>query len=295
MQQCDTPYCGKLIPSARLKRPIKGYYFCGQCRDEHSYRVLVAQADHDAPIKDILLQASTFRSAEGMAAYIGVSFVTIYHWIRRYFNLSFQEFRRQHICKNGLRGKCYLLDIRRSSYTRHDYVLKKIRSKRYCACINALEGDLIMTNAPVDVVQSLMRGMPKIEQISDDKYALVPDPIKASRLRPIYFDLHQVLPVRKRTARKKKTPARSGLSFFDKLLLALHEMGGRADVGDLRQRILTNEGKPARKNNTRREVYRHPDLLRFDDKDSQQMMLTNEGSVHAEKLMADQGKSAAII
>jgi hypothetical protein len=119
-----------------------------------------------------------------MADYIGVSFVTMYHWIKRYYGMTFQQFRRSHICKSD---KCYLLNIKRSSYSRHDYILKKIRDKRYCACINALERDHIMTNAPVGVISSILVGRPKISKISDNVFAVMPNPVRfPHKLFPVY-------------------------------------------------------------------------------------------------------------
>lgn len=184
MTKCRTPYCTNTI-GLSAKPKIREYIFCNDCKQEHSYAVLVVQADLKVPIKEALLDARIFKTASGMGDYLGVSFVTIYNWIRRYFGLSFQEFKRQYICKST---KCYLLNIERSSYSRHDYVLKKIRFNRYCACINALDRDHIMTNAPVSVVSAILRGSPKIVKVSDTLFSLAPQPVKFNNLTPVYFD-----------------------------------------------------------------------------------------------------------
>lgn len=180
---CSTPYCKNSVQVfAAVNRK---YVFCDKCREEHSYHALVVQVDHEKPVQDAIMDAKIFKTASGMADYLGVSFVTLYHWLKKYYNLSFQEFKRIHICKST---KCYLLNIERSSYSRHDYVLKKIRARRYCACINSLEKDHIMTNAPVSVVAEILRGAPRIEQISDRIFALAPTPIYFSGLpTPIYL------------------------------------------------------------------------------------------------------------
>ena len=181
---CDTPYCNNTILSEDTLIPGRSYVFCPSCRAEHpSLRVLKAQVEHDQPIKDIILDARIFQSCNGMADYVGVSFVTMYKWITQYFGMTFQEFRREYICNSS---KCYLLNIKRSSYSRNDYILKKIRSRgRYCACINALEPDHIMTNCPPTEISDILRGYPNIKRISDNLFALASKPAHFWPVRPI--------------------------------------------------------------------------------------------------------------
>jgi len=181
--KCKTPYCDAIVQVA-VKPKYKEYVFCDQCKKEHSLAVLQVQADLKMPIKEALLDARIFRTASLIGDFMGVSFVTIYAWVRKYYNMSFQEFRRTYICRST---KCYLLNIERSSYSRGDYALRKIRSQRYCACVNALEKNFIMTNAPVSVISQIFRGAPKVVQISDSIFSLAPQPVKFTRLFPIYF------------------------------------------------------------------------------------------------------------
>ncbi len=182
--KCKTPYCSALVTCA-VKPRYKEYVFCDQCKKEHSLAVLQVQADLKMPIRDALLDAAkVFKSAANLGDFCGVSFVTIYSWVKKYFSQSFQEFRRQYICKSS---RCYLLNLERSSYSRLDYALKKIRLQRYCACVNALEKNYIMTNAPVSVISQILRGSPRVVQISDSVFSLAPQPIKFSRVFPIYF------------------------------------------------------------------------------------------------------------
>jgi hypothetical protein len=182
--KCKTPYCSALVTCA-VKPRYKEYVFCDQCKKEHSLAVLQVQADLKMPIKEAILDARIFRTADGMSAYLGISFVSLYSWVRKYFSQSFQEFRRQYICKSSTR--CYLLNVERSSYSRSDYALRKIRSQRYCACVNALEKNYIMTNAPISVVSQIFRGAPKVVQISDSVFSLAPQPIFFRSIKPIYF------------------------------------------------------------------------------------------------------------
>ena len=291
---CDSPGCSNPLSDDGFRRGSTGYDFCEECKRLHSYRVLLTQVYHEEPIVDVLLAASKFKTASGMAAYIGVSFVTIYHWIKRYYNCTFQEFRRTYICKN--RGKqCYLLDITRSSYSRHDYVLKKIRSKRYCACINALENNLIMTNAPISVVQSILRGRPAISQISDGKFALVPLPIYFSNVKtPVYFEMQvkQHVQKKRRPQHRRKVVQREvmcgeALSFRQRVFVTLHRLGGHVPVARLVEHLRTLGGSIPRANNTRREVYRNKGLLEFDPSDSRVMTLTQSGEKEALSILAD--------
>jgi hypothetical protein len=181
--KCRTPYCqNTLVLATRPK--YKEYNFCSACKKEHSLAVLQVQADLKMPIKEVLIEARLFRTANLMGDYLGVSFVTLYNWVRKYYGMSFQEFRRQYICKSN---RCYLLNIERSSYSRNDYVLRKVRAQRYCACVNALEKNYIMTNAPASVISQILRGSPKVVRVSDSVFSLAPQPVRFKHLSPVYF------------------------------------------------------------------------------------------------------------
>jgi len=186
---CNNYNCDNtiLVPFALLES--RDYFFCPECLAEHSHRALVAQAEHEKSIQEIIIDAAFFKTASNMAAYIGISFVTMYHWIKKYFDMSFQEFKRTYICKSD---KCYLIDIKNSSYSRNDYVLKKIKNRRYCACLNSLEPNHIMTNAPLSLLQSIIRGRPVVERISDGFFSLGVTPVKDFSLTPIYSDINYV-------------------------------------------------------------------------------------------------------
>jgi len=188
---CCTPYCINKI-AVKESEENSSYIFCPDCKKDRSTSVLKAQVDHGKKIEEVILDARLFKSANAMADYIGISFVTMYNWIEKFFNMSFQEFRRTYICKSK---KCYFLDIKRSAYSRNDYILKKIRSIHgYCACINSLQPNQIMTNCPPNTVSSILRGYPKINKISDNLFALAPKPILFNKMCPIFFK-QKVFPV----------------------------------------------------------------------------------------------------
>lgn len=181
---CSTPYCNNQM---LINEGYSGEYsFCPECKEQHSKKVLKLQAEHGKTVQEAILDSRIFNTANGMADYLGVSFVTMYNWIRQYFGMSFQEFRRKYLCKSS---KCYLLNIERSSYSRNDYILKKIRiSGNYCACINSLESNYIMTNCPQSVVSSILRGRPKIAKISNTCFVLIPEPIKIFNIIPVKLE-----------------------------------------------------------------------------------------------------------
>jgi hypothetical protein len=175
---CQTPGCNNLA-KRRLVDP-----FCKSCRKEHSLFVLRLQAEHGKSINDIIMDAKIFQNAQGMADYVGVSFVTLYNWIDRYFGMTFQEFRRKFICRSA---KCWVLDTGRCSLVRSDYLLSRIRGKGKCACTSALESSLIMTNAPLEFVGGLLKDAPRLVQVSDKCFALATSPIKFKMIEPVYI------------------------------------------------------------------------------------------------------------
>jgi hypothetical protein len=159
--------------------------FCDACREEHSMKVLKLQVEHNMSINELLLEAKLFRSVQWMGDYLGVSFVTIYHWIEKYFQMTYQEFKRKYICKCD---KCYLLDISISPYSRNDYILNKIRNRRYCACFDSRYPNYVMTKMPLDQVLALFRSKPKVDIIREGVYAIVPDAVKFNRtVNPVRF------------------------------------------------------------------------------------------------------------
>ncbi len=186
---CETPGCqGEVSIPDGLKRVRGVYYYCRECRAQYSYHVLVTQTQHGYGIREILLDAaSLFSNVSGIAAYVGVSFVTVYNWLEKYFDMSFQEFKRVYICKSP---KCYTLNIQGSTYSRYDYVLKKIKRQRYCACSSVLDKNQIMTNAPLSVIQEILRGGTRIERVTDASFMLVPQPVKL--LHPVKFGCQPV-------------------------------------------------------------------------------------------------------
>lgn len=184
LKRCKSPRCLTILPESASTQD-----FCARCRKHHSSTVLELQVEHSLPIKEIIMEARMFQSAVGMSDYLDVSFVTLYNWIDKYFKdeqgngMNFQEFKRTYIC----RSNCYMLDIKRSSYSRNDYILQKIKNKGKCACINTMAPNLIMTNAPPKVISEILRGAPRIKKITDDLFTLAPSPVKLKAVKPFLF------------------------------------------------------------------------------------------------------------
>lgn len=148
-------------------------------------KVLRLQQEHGMTIQELILEAKFFKTVQWMGDYIGVSFVTVYHWIEKYFNMTFQEFKRKYICKCD---KCYLLDISISPYSRNDYILNKIRNRRFCACFDNRYPNYVMTKMPLNQVLALFKQEPRVDMIREGVYAIVPDPVHFNRtVNPVRF------------------------------------------------------------------------------------------------------------
>lgn len=184
---CYSPNCKNIVLTLKVDVPV----FCDKCKTDHSMKVLKLQVEHSLSIEELLIEAKLFKSVQWMGDYLGVSFVTIYHWIEKYYGLTFQEFKRKYICKCD---KCYLLDISISPYSRNDYILNKIRNKRYCACFDSRYPNFVMTKMPLDQVKALFRSEPKVDMIREGVFAIVPDPVNFNRtVNPVRFrDLSKI-------------------------------------------------------------------------------------------------------
>ena len=181
LNNCKSPGCGNSFFADGDANYVQAS-FCPDCRDAHSAQVLKTQIEHSMPIRELLLDAKVFRTATGMSDYFGVSFVTVYHWIRRYFGMTFQEFRREYICKT--KG-CYAVDISGSKYNRVEYLLKKIKDNRHCACLSEAGKQYVLTNTPLDKLRKILKVEPKICDLHAK--TVKPEPMYYLKIEPIYF------------------------------------------------------------------------------------------------------------
>jgi len=180
MPVCSTPYCENIVKYSSTSGDL---IFCDQCKAEHSSVALRIQVDHGKTIKEVLFDAKLFKTAQGMADYIGITPVSLYNWIEKYFGISYQEFKRRYICRSN---KCYLLDIRRSSYRRSDYILKKLRSIGRCACANMPQSNVIMTNATKEEIKRVFKGSPAVKLNDSGILMLAPLSIHVKTVLPIH-------------------------------------------------------------------------------------------------------------
>jgi hypothetical protein len=167
--------------------------FCDACKEKHSMKVLKLQVEHDMTIAELLLDSTRFfQSVQWMGDYLGVSFVTVYHWIEKYYGMTYQEFKRKYICKCD---KCYLLDISSSPYSRNDYILNKIRNRHGCACFDSRYPNYIMTKMPLSQVMSLFKDAPNVKQVKEGVYSLIPKPVRFNRIvNPVRFGEFSIIP-----------------------------------------------------------------------------------------------------
>lgn len=193
MRTCSSPFCNNPVSG------LSSVDFCDACKEEHSPAVLRVQVEHGKLIRDVLFDAKIFRSAQGMADYIGISFVSLYNWVEKYFGITYQEFKRRYICRST---KCYRLDIRRSNYKRSDYILKKLRGVGRCACVNVPQSNVIMTNASKSEIIQIFKGSPEVKEVETGLFMLAPlaihcrktDPLHIKSCRPIHI-CREVMPI----------------------------------------------------------------------------------------------------
>jgi hypothetical protein len=88
-------------------------------------------------------------------------------------------------------------------------------------------------------------------------------------------------------------PRPPSVSALHRVVSVLQAEGGTALVSRLVDRINAEYDAYVRVNNTRREVYRNPDLLEFHPEDNQLMRLTERGQKYARILVAAGGRTVA--
>lgn len=165
---CKSPGC-----SNSVKR-VASTNYCNECRKEHSSYVLDLQVEHGKPIKEIILDARIFQNAQCMADYIGISFVSLYGWIEKYFGMNFTEFKREYICRSRY---CKNINLEGSSL-KLDYAAQRLRSRMYCVCVNSKEPNKIMTNAPSKTISELFETSHTFKESEDGEMIADVQPVK---------------------------------------------------------------------------------------------------------------------
>lgn len=181
--KCSSPNCDVSFFVKHFKEDTN--YFCKKCRRLHSLPVLEKQAEHDTPIKQLILDSRIMNNASGMADYIGISFVSMYNWIQKYFGMTFQEFRCEYICKTP---SCYKVKLENFNVIEQEELLNKLKALGYCVCSNSLEKGTITTKAPPSIIARLLKERKKRKPIQDKTITYGKFPTYLKSVQPTYFN-----------------------------------------------------------------------------------------------------------
>lgn len=131
------------------------------CRRTNSEKVLITQADFDSPIRAVLIEfVRIYPKADALAGALGVSQVTLYAWVRHFFGLKFDDFRRTHLCRTK---QCLILSTQDMKPTEKYYAIGKIRQRGICSCPVGRESSrsLILANCSVSRLQEVFPDLDK--------------------------------------------------------------------------------------------------------------------------------------
>ena len=117
--------------------------YCKDCRNIYSAKALELMDFFQAPIKDILVSATTlFNNAQGISDYLGISLPTLYSWITRFHGLSFRQFKRKYICPAV--ATCVVLDHDSAGYGWKYTIADRIHNQKGCCCFIEESDHLMM-------------------------------------------------------------------------------------------------------------------------------------------------------
>lgn len=137
--KCKSKYCSNQI-TVQIGNRRKTAYYCSDCKTEHEIKVLELQYYHKSLIRDLILYTAklfNFRSVSHIADYLETHSLYIKFWIKKYFGMTFDEFRQVYHCKTN---NCIKLDS--INVKNKYYLVNKIKNKDICACLN--KSDMIM-------------------------------------------------------------------------------------------------------------------------------------------------------
>jgi len=162
--KCDNPFCTNFFFADKALFRDPNLKFCRECKEGHSYQALSLQVKHKKPIKQVLIDATKlFHSAVNIADYLGISFPTFYRWLGVYFDMDFQSWKRQYICRAQ---RCCVLDISSMPIVYRYHVTETIKKNRACACFVAMgDQSLLVTSARPEKLRDIFRNAP--EMVSD--------------------------------------------------------------------------------------------------------------------------------
>ena len=132
IQKCRTPWCTNQL-SIKVGNVNRKLLYCDDCKSQHEKQVLELQHLHAKPIKEILLEEATlfnFKSISILSDALESDINSTRLWIKKYFSVSWDEFRRIYKCKDA---KCIRYDM--TNIKNKYYLRQQISSEYICSCL----------------------------------------------------------------------------------------------------------------------------------------------------------------
>ena len=132
IQKCRTPWCSSQL-SIKVGNVNRKLLYCTTCKDEHEKQVLELQYLHNKGIKEILLEEAklfNFKSLSILSDALESDINSTRLWIKKYFNVCWDEFKRIYKCKDVQCTKYDMINIKNKYYLR-----KQISSEYICSCL----------------------------------------------------------------------------------------------------------------------------------------------------------------
>ena len=132
IQKCRTPWCTNQL-SIKIGNTNRKLLYCTDCKDAHDKQVLELQYLHSKGIKDILLEEATlfnFKSLSILSDALESDINSTRSWIKKYFGVDWDEFRRIYKCNDNECIKYNMTNIKNKYYLR-----KQIGKEYICSCL----------------------------------------------------------------------------------------------------------------------------------------------------------------
>ena len=132
IQKCRTPWCTIQL-SIKVGNVNRKLLYCDDCKNNHDKQVLELQHLHNKDIKEILLAEATlfnFKSLSILSDALESDINSVRLWIKKYFNVNWDEFRRIYKCKDI---QCIRYDM--ANIKNKYYLRKQISSEYICSCL----------------------------------------------------------------------------------------------------------------------------------------------------------------
>jgi hypothetical protein len=159
--KCENYGCESIFDAWPSKYAGREYIFCSSCRKDAKYKALVAQVNYQEPIKKILITLlRQHKNPSIMADLLGISRLTLYNWIRDFFEVeSFKEFKRKYLCK----GKaCIPLSKNDLDPVARQLVTTRFRNHNICTC--SIKGQKVIL-----VLASMKEIKNTLQDVSEDQ------------------------------------------------------------------------------------------------------------------------------